>query len=321
MKPYCPISHSHNVVLLDKIQSKELAQLYRRVLNIDVELEFSQISELGLYYCPDSDLKFFYPPVTGSEFFYEKLQAFPWYYTNYRYEYDYTKQFLRESDSILEIGCGKGVFAEQASVEHYIGLEYNQKAIELASSRSITVLNESVQTHAVNNSLKYDVVCAFQVLEHVADILSFITASIDCLKPGGFIIYSVPSSDSFLSVAVNNILNMPPHHVSCWSDKCLRFIGHKFGLEIIDIKHEKLAEEHKNWYLSTVIMESLRQRFGLKHSLIERSLKHKLLATIAAFGGSFLVEGLKNPNLLPNGHSAIAVYQKPKGEPFERFTP
>jgi 2-polyprenyl-3-methyl-5-hydroxy-6-metoxy-1,4-benzoquinol methylase len=46
--------------------------------------------------------------ITGSENFYEKLQVFDWYYLEEKNEYDYASQFIKPSNSVLEIGCGDG---------------------------------------------------------------------------------------------------------------------------------------------------------------------------------------------------------------------
>jgi 2-polyprenyl-3-methyl-5-hydroxy-6-metoxy-1,4-benzoquinol methylase len=78
-----------------------------------------------------------------------------------------------------------------------VGLEFSRKAKEIAFSNGIIIENESIQSHSVAHPAKYDVVCAFQVLEHVSEIRSFIESSIKALKPGGLLIYSIPSADSF----------------------------------------------------------------------------------------------------------------------------
>jgi 2-polyprenyl-3-methyl-5-hydroxy-6-metoxy-1,4-benzoquinol methylase len=305
----CPLSESHNLILVQRILLKDLVRQYKRSLNIDISSEISDLQHLNLYHCPDSDLRFFYPPIIGSEEFYEKLQDFDWYYADDRYEYNHSQQFIRPSDSILEIGCGRGNFSKKISAKAYVGLEFSSKAVELAVKDNIRVLNQSIESHAKEHSQVYDVVCAFQVLEHVKDISSFIQSSVQCLKPNGFLIYSVPSFDSFVSLAVNNILNMPPHHISWWSDQCLKFLADRFGLEVIQIEHEPLNQIHKSWYLSTIILESLRQGFRLNFSILEETIQFRLLAKLSRLAGDFLASGFSDSRSLPSGHSVIAVYR------------
>ena len=306
----CPLSGSVNVNLIEPLKVSDLIDLYGKDFGIDVSSEFGSLSEIGFYHCTDSDLKFFYPMVTGSEKFYEGLQKHDWYYQDDKSEFSFASQFIKEADRVLEVGSGKGAFAERITTKDYLGLEFSQEAKKLAAERGLKVINESIQNHAAANPAKYDVVCAFQVLEHVSEIHSFIKSSITCLKPGGLLIYSVPSADSYLSLASNSILNMPPHHVSWWSDACLKYVARMFRLDIISIEHEELAEIHKKSYAAFMALQVIKNLIGFKGSLLDRSLKYRLSAKVAAWAGKFLEKGLIDPSMLPVGQSVTVVYQK-----------
>jgi len=312
MSIVCPLSGSSNVTLIEQINASDLIKMYNKFLKSDISKEFGDVQKIGYYHCIDSDLRFFYPMVTGSENFYEHLQKFEWYYMDEKDEYDYAKNFIKESDLVLEIGCGKGAFAQKISTKKYVGLEFSRKAKEIAFSKGILIENESIQSHSVAHPAKYDVVCAFQVLEHVSEIRSFIESSIKALKPGGLLIYSVPSADSFLSIITNHIFNMPPHHVSFWSDKCLKHIADIFGMKIVNIEHQKLADIHKVGWASSIILESLRNWLGVQSELVDMSLKYKVLQKISLLTGEVLAKGLINPKVLPEGHSVTVVYHKPE---------
>jgi 2-polyprenyl-3-methyl-5-hydroxy-6-metoxy-1,4-benzoquinol methylase len=306
----CPLSGSSSVSLIEEINVSDLIKMYGEFFKVDGYKEFGDLKKLGYYHCKESDLRFFYPMVTGSEKLYEQLQKNKWYYMDDKSEYDWANTFIEKTDLVLEIGCGKGAFAHKISAQKYVGLEFSQKAKEIAFSQGIIIENESIQAHSLANPGKYDVVCAFQVLEHVSEIRSFIESSLNALKPGGLLIYSVPSSDSFLSIVTNNILNMPPHHVSFWSDDCLKYVAQIFGIKLVSIEHEKLANIHKLWWASSIILESLRNLLGVQSRLVDMSLNYKILAKISSFAGKVLAKGLVNPTVLPDGHSVTVVYQK-----------
>lgn len=313
MSIICPLSGSSQVALIEKVSAQELAKLYEKSIGYNISSEFNNVSEIGFYHCPESDLKFFHPLLTGSESFYEKLQKFSWYYLDDKDEYDYASNHIKPEDKVLEIGCGKGVFAEKITAKEYIGLEFSQQAQEWAAQRNITVQNESVEEHSVNHAEEYDIVCSFQVLEHVADIRSFIEASIRCLKPGGFLIYSVPRSDCFIASAKkNSILNMPPHHVSWWSSKSMQCISQSFNLKLVDIHYEKLAKIHTRWYVSSVILKAIEDAIGYKSKseLIDTSWLYKTMSTTARFGSKLIEKDFLKGKELPDGHSVTGVYQK-----------
>lgn len=311
MRISCPLSGKADVLLVEKIDVEVLKKVYRKsYLRMDIASELNEVHEIGLYHCVQSDLKFFYPAISGSEKFYEKLQKFDWYYMEDKYEYKYVKKLIQETDSVLEIGCGNGAFAQKINVQNYVGLELSEKAQEMTTKKGFTVLQESIEKHAASNSQQYDVVCAFQVLEHIADVQSFIQACIQCLKPGGLLVYSVPSADSFYALLTNNLLNIPPHHVTWWSDKSLAYVAEFFNLNLLSIHHEKLAHVHKKSYISYILIQSFKKFFGIQNRLIDDSLMHRFISKFTILISGFLEPGLEDDRALPNGHSAIVTYRK-----------
>ncbi|MBW4506543.1 MAG: class I SAM-dependent methyltransferase [Scytonematopsis contorta HA4267-MV1] len=313
MNVICPLSKSLNNSKIEEIKVSQLVKLYSNLLKVDISSEFDGLEKIEFFHCPESDLKFFHPSITGSEFLYEKLQEIDWYYMDEKDEFDYAKRYINEYDSVLEIGCGKGAFAKKIAPKNYTGLEFSQKAQAAAHRNGIMVINESIEAHAIIKSSSYSIVCAFQVLEHISEIYEFIEASLKCLKPGGLLIYSVPSAESFFSSVKNLTLNLPPHHVSWWSDKSLNHIAKIFNLKVIDINHEKLSDVHKVRYASSIILKSIEKILSYQSNnlLIDLSLIYNIMSKISLLGGTVLAQKFCNPNSLPDGHTVTVVYQKP----------
>lgn len=306
----CPISGSSDIVAVEKISVKNLSQLYQKILNgNDIISEFTGSEEIDLYHCPESDLYFFYPMITGTEKFYEKLQKFDWYYLEEKNEYDYASKLIKPSDCVLEIGCGKGAFAQKIDSQNYTGLEFSQKAKDLAKG-GVNIINESIQDHAVYSPKKYDVVCAFQVLEHIGDVHSFIESSIACLKPGGILIFSVPSYDSFSKYVSNFFLDMPPHHVTRWTDTSLKNLTKYFPIENLEILHEPLQEVHKSFYATTIVKLALFKFLGKDIRNIDFGITYKILDIVSRMIGKIFAKGLISSELFPRGISVVSVYRK-----------
>lgn len=306
------MSGSEEVTLLETVKTKNLILFYNKMLKSDISAEYQGVAEIGMYRCPDSGLIFFYPPLQGSESFYEKLQEFDWYYLEDKAEFRYAIQHIDNASSVLEIGSGGGAFARKIPAKRYVGLEFSGRAIANATS-DLDIRKESVEHHAKTNGERYNIVCAFQVLEHVADIHSFINGCLTCLMPEGLLIYSVPSADSFVGMARNNILNMPPHHLSWWTDISLRYVAEFFGLETVDIHHEKVSREHRRWYAATLLFESIRNLLGLDIPVSDVSIRTRLLSYLSHKCAFFLEKGLGDSRILPTGHSVTAVYRKRGG--------
>lgn len=309
----CPLCLASDIKQIDAVPVADLVELFEKSYKVDVKKEFGSMDTVLYYFCNDCDLRFFYPFVTGSESFYEGLQKFDFYYMSEKEEYVFAKDFIKSTDRLLEIGAGKGAFAKKTGTRDYTGLEFSSKAIEAASGEGISLLRESIQEHSKRNKERYDIVCAFQVLEHISDIRSFINSSVECLKPGGKLIFSVPSYNSFLSLAKNVILNMPPHHISHWSYKSLNNIARYFPLEMVAVYHEPLAAVHKTFFSAVFSAYIVDRIFCRRKKLMDTSMKPKIMMgfTVLLYHVIYAVLHIASYiNLLPRGHSVTCVYKK-----------
>lgn len=298
----CPLCGSQSIVKVEDIQTMQLEKIYLRLTGTSFSYLLNQdISQLR---CERCGLIYFHPMITGDETFYASLQKISWYYLSDKEEYQYARQFITSTDKVLDVGSGKGAFAKLLSTSSYVGLDLSVGAKELAKKNGVLILNEIIQEHACKHPEEYDVVCSFQVLEHVPNPFEIIEAQLKALKRNGLLVITVPSENSFLRYTVNEVLNMPPHHVTRWCDKSLEHIAMLFNLDLLDIHHEKVQEIHKVQYLSTLI-----QNFLLPFKLLDESLIRKVVSNCAGLVARVLKQGLKD-ELLPYGHTVICVYRK-----------
>ena len=298
----CPLCNGKNIIVLETINKTDIVIVYRKMLDIDVSYLINQ--DIDFCECQNCKLRFYNPLITGDEKFYNSLQKFDWYYMDDKEEYQYAKKFISPNDKVLEVGSGKGAFAKHLATKDYIGLDLSQNAKEMAAKNGINIENEMIQDYALKHKEEFDIVVSFQVLEHVSDPKSFIEAKLYALKKGGKLIIAVPSEVSFLKYVTNGILNMPPHHVTRWSDATFEYIASKYELNIETIYHEKVQDVHKRWYLHTLVFNSL---CGYKH--ISTSIFTKVVSKFSSLLSRLLVRGLKN-EMLPNGHTVLVVYRK-----------
>ncbi|HEY0889858.1 MAG TPA: class I SAM-dependent methyltransferase [Nocardioides sp.] len=96
----------------------------------------------------------------------------------------------------LEIGCGQGAFgarlAERAS---YLGVEPDDHSHAVAASRIEPRGGRVLHgTHAVvPEGSEFDLVCAFEVLEHIEDDRGALADWVRLVRPGGHLLLSVPA--------------------------------------------------------------------------------------------------------------------------------
>jgi 2-polyprenyl-3-methyl-5-hydroxy-6-metoxy-1,4-benzoquinol methylase len=311
----CPACQSAQVTTLETISTDEIVTLYRRSAHIDVAKYFNGVSVIALKRCAACDLRYYAPPCPGDGSFYEQLQKFDWYYEEHKAEYALAKKYVREGSRLLEVGCGGGAFQSYlpAAVD-YTGLEINDQAVRQAVSRGLRVINQSVENFVAETRERYDTVCAFQVLEHIPDPRSFVNACVEALAGGGTLILSVPAEDSFVSLATNMHLNMPPHHALRWSDRALRNLADRQRLSLTEIWHEPLAPYHRELYANVLARHYL-DISGLKRARsIEINRLDRIVNRLIRFKpirNSCAARAAKRFGFADVGHTVALVARRP----------
>lgn len=266
----CILCNKATLETVQQLKTKDISALYKNRLNVEISQEFKEHKTIDYVKCTSCNLHFFTPVCNGSADFYVLLQEKQdFYYNANRYEFFFAKKHIESSHKVLEIGAGSGYFASLLNTENYIGLEYNDKAIEDAAKRNITLINQSIEDFAKTNEEQFDVVCNFQVLEHVPNPNKFINASLATLKKGGLLIIGVPSANSILTNNKNHVLNFPPHHITRWyNDTCHNF-ANIFDVEVVEIHNEPIPEKlHKNLLTNKLTERFLNIFSSKKHILV-----------------------------------------------------
>jgi 2-polyprenyl-3-methyl-5-hydroxy-6-metoxy-1,4-benzoquinol methylase len=295
--------------LIDRINSADLIKLYKNRAKVEVGSLFFEKLEINYYSCNNCRLKFYWPQVIGDGAFYDALQNYNGYYLKDKSEFYEAAKWIDGNDDVLEIGCGTGNFVNFMKCKSFTGLEFSEKSILIARNKNINVINELLEEHVNTNKNKYDVVCYFQVLEHVKDPRQFIKDSIACLKQGGKLIIAVPNDDSFIKKAVNGYLNMPPHHASRWPDHTLKNIASLFGIKFINLSYEPLHKQHILFYAKTKVYHALNKVFGVKYRIVDRSIKNGFLYIVATLLAYILAPLIVKRKKI-RGQSMTAVFSK-----------
>lgn len=302
-----PISKTNNVVFLKKIDSREIIKLYREILEIDVSEYFREVSAVQIYQCLDTGYKFYYPfNLEGDSQLYEQLSLIPRFYLDWKWDYEVAEKLIEAGSSVLEIGSGKGAFIEYLHKKGIdsTGLEINRQSLAEAKEKGLNLISQTIQEHAAEKPGYYDVVCYFQVLEHIADVHGFVEASIKALKVGGKLIVCVPNNDSFIKYDKFLPTNMPPHHLGLWNQESLENLQGYFNIKLKSMYFQKLTEQWEfEWYYRTQLSR-----------LINISGEGALLSKIIYKTSSFLpfLKIIKILGKYINNHSILAVYEKEK---------
>jgi 2-polyprenyl-3-methyl-5-hydroxy-6-metoxy-1,4-benzoquinol methylase len=304
MKVKSPLTGSEDVQHLRSISVGEIKGLYKKILpEVEIAYIFKDLENIELYRCNQSGYEFFWPLDTcGDDRYYASLGKLPWYYMPWKWEHAACMNKIEEGAKVLEVGAAKGNFLKRLKEEKkadVVGLELNPKAETYGKENGVRILNQSIQEHALTHKDSYDVVCSFQVLEHISEVSSFLEAMITCLKPGGTLIISVPNNDSFIGTNRLNskVLNLPPHHLGRWREASLRNLESLFAIKCTGVDKEPIQETHYETYVLNRFYDWFNNDFMVK-------VLWKLKIT-SFFKGMIL----KNKEEI-DGHSINAYYTK-----------
>lgn len=271
MKVKSPLTGSENVELKYEVAISEIYENYKKVLpHIDPNYIFGELKHLEVYKCKDTGYEFFWPlSVFGDDAYYDKLGKLPWYYSPWKWEHEAAAKLIDHGSTVLEVGAAKGDFLKRIKIDKQskvVGLELNPNVEEYSKLNGVELLNETIQDYALKHANEFDVVCSFQVLEHISYVDTFIQSMIDCLKPGGILIISVPNNDSFISEnrLPSKILNMPPHHLGLWKEESLINLQNIFNIKYLDKSIEPLQPALYETYIMHIFYKVFKSDFLVK---------------------------------------------------------
>jgi SAM-dependent methyltransferase len=237
LTPLCPVTGKPAIRRVQWVTTRLLADLWRITFGTDTGGSFGDLDRIGLWESP-TGLYFFDPLLEGDHTFYTQFYAglrrrrfFD--DSTVREEFLIAAKHIRVGARVLDVGCGYGAFKTCAPEADYTGLDPH-----FAAEASIEgVLNETLKEHLVRQRASYDVVCCFQVMEHVRDPKALFGDMVQAAKPGGLIVVGVPHVPSALTRIPNFLINAPPHHLTWWTRPALAELARSAGAVVESIEN------------------------------------------------------------------------------------
>ena len=126
---------------------------------------------------------------------------------------------------ILEVGCAKGYFVEECRNHGYdaVGIDVSEPAIACAKARGLSGYCTAADLRGWDAGRQtFDVVVAWEILEHFDDPGEFLEAVRAALRPGGWLLGSTPNGASAWRRLLGSRwhgFDIPEFHRIYWNDE------------------------------------------------------------------------------------------------------
>jgi 2-polyprenyl-3-methyl-5-hydroxy-6-metoxy-1,4-benzoquinol methylase len=185
---------------------------------------------------------------------------------------------------LLDIGCGPGVFLKIAQNNGWKvkGVDLSKEVVMTCKRFAIDVVFGTISSSKLNNK-KYDVITAFQLIEHVQNPLLFLHQMNKKLGKGGVIMLTTPDRKGFVAQILQShwFEYYNEEHLFFFTKNSLKSIVEKSGFEIVTIKteHGRSLNLPYIWsrltdyyYTSASRMNSLLNRIGFFPRFVRNKL-------------------------------------------------
>jgi len=257
----CPVcSHTKNK-LLYKVSANEAARHFVVTHGLEAEKAATiakKISSLwhapeaAVVNCTNCGFAFADPFVAGDHEFYNLLpHATEGGAEYWKWEFDKTYKTIaaiapaNNDLTLLEIGASNGDFIKRVAgiilKKNMLCLEYSESGVSAIKKAGIEAQSRDFHELSQQQEFdqKFDIICLFQVLEHLDKLEETFNTLKKISKPGGHIFIGVPNGRKIKFNELNDaLLDMPPNHIGRFSKKSFALLGEKHGLEIDEIAVE-----------------------------------------------------------------------------------
>lgn len=143
--------------------------------------------------------------------------------------------------SLLDVGCGVGRFSQAASVSGWkvTGIDISEEAIALGREQADFPMLNCTLEDVIASGKRFQVITAFEVIEHLSDPVHFLSTVSAALTPNGEFFGTVPNWDS---PEVQNATRpdwIPPVHLCYHTDRSLRALAEKAGFRSVTVGYIK----------------------------------------------------------------------------------
>ncbi|QYR19840.1 class I SAM-dependent methyltransferase [Paenibacillus sp. sptzw28] len=165
--------------------------------------------------------------------------------------------FLNKNKALLDVGCSAGqfLFHVKDKVNKAVGIEINEESAQFASKICGCPVYTDYLAETPLKRKSFDIICSFQVMEHVDDPLEYLLQFKEYLKDDGLIYIEVPNLNDIL-LSTYSLPNYKKFyfrsaHLFYFSVRSLEVLLDKAGLDgEVFFSQDYHFINHMNWLIN-----------------------------------------------------------------------
>ncbi|RLD29645.1 MAG: hypothetical protein DRI70_02125 [Bacteroidetes bacterium] len=247
----CPVCNSNDTKRVYQVDAGTAGSMVipdnpEQSLRISEEIEsLWQSNRVEFLRCTHCMFGFAWPFLAGNDKIYSALYYKDFSYPADKWEYDRAIEIIGNLDlspdsSLLELGAGNGSFLDKVATiiqdkQYIYSTEYSNAGVEEIKRKGYNCFNKSISDLPAPNLPEFDIICMFQVLEHMDDLKQVFQSLDKLCKETSHVIIAVPNGTLrrfYDRMGVH--LDVPPIHVGSFTPKTFHFLGKKHGWEVIE---------------------------------------------------------------------------------------
>jgi SAM-dependent methyltransferase len=267
----------------------------------------------SLYRCRRCGLGYRYPQMQKDELdeLYRQNEPSVWnFQPGDRADWKLAKQRIerqfKDAPDVLDVGCFDGGFLAGLNTMRRFGIEISPVGAEIAKQRGVKILSEDYKR--IDNTMDFDVVTAFDVIEHVADPKLFFDSLAKRLKVGGLLVISTGNLDAWSwRIAGSRYWYCAiPEHISFLSRRWFERVAGEMDLKVV----EMLPFAHADASAAAKLRESVANALYLFAPAVNRYLRAKGFGNVDASTHAEIRD--YPPGWLTARDHLFAVFEKPE---------
>lgn len=146
----------------------------------------------------------------------------------------------KEKLTIGDIGAGFGLFLEELRKlrpdDNYVAIEPSDEMAKICEGKKLEVINACLE-EAEGREGRFDILTAFELLEHLSNPETFLRRAHSLLKPGGRLILSALNGRGFdiMLLWSKSKCVMPPHHLNFFNPSSVRLLLERTGFKVEEV--------------------------------------------------------------------------------------